>query len=78
MKHKQDAHPHLRSYVGQARVSLHSAKRQLELAQTAFQSHPPRVPQEQWVADDLDKLIAKLNPLLDSVTAMHRLVVEHT
>lgn len=78
MKHRQEAHPHLRSYVGQARVSLYSAKRQLELAQSAFQSHPPRVPQEQWVADDLAKLIAKLNPMLDHVTAMHRIVVEHT
>lgn len=69
-------HPHLRSYVGQARVALYSAINQLQMAQEAFKSAP--VPGSLlYAAADVEELIEQLEPLLEKVIHTHRLVVNH-
>lgn len=72
-------HEHLRSYVGQARVSLHSAVCQLRLAQTAFGPSEKLLGSGLWVAAiDVDELVEALKPLHDKVVHTHKLVVSHT
>lgn len=79
-KHKHQPHPHLRSYVGQARVQIHSAIRQLTLAQEAFgptatqdRDHPLYVP-----AKAVEQLLSDLEPVRDNVVWTHDQVVRAT
>lgn len=70
-------HEHLRSYVGQARVALHSAVRQLELAEAAFRSVPVNVGLN-TAASDITELREQLIPLRDKLVHTHMVVVERT
>jgi hypothetical protein len=70
-------HEHLRSYVGQAKVSLHSAVRQLELARDAFLAAP--LPGHLLMAAaDVDDLLEQLVPLRDTLISTHKQVVKYT
>lgn len=80
MKKKHEAHPHLRSYVGQARVQIHSAIRQLELARDAFgpdasrdRDHPLYVP-----AKAVEQMLGDLDGVRDYVVYAHDEVVRAT
>jgi hypothetical protein len=79
-KHKHEPHPHLRSYIGQARVQIHSAIRQLELAQAAFgpgvssdRDHPLYVP-----AKAVEQLLGDLLPVREYVVYAHNEVIAAT
>ena len=80
MLKKHDAHPHLRSYVGQARVQIHSAIRQLELARDAFgpgaskdRDHPLYVP-----AKAVEQLLDDLKPVRNYVVYAHVELIQAT
>lgn len=80
MKRKHEHHPHLRSYVGQARVQIHSAVRQLELAREAFgpnaskdRDHPLYVP-----AKAVEQLLDDLKPVRNYVVYAHVELIQAT
>src|SRR5690349_13799934 len=79
LKQQMDAHPHLRSYVGQARVQVHSAIKQLEKALEAFgpgtesRDHPLYEP-----AFAVRQLLSDLRPVGEYVVYAHGLVIERT
>lgn len=70
-------HEHLRSYVGQARVALHSAVRQLELAEEAFKTVPINVGLNAARAD-VSALLEQVRPLRDNLVDIHTQVVGRT
>lgn len=64
---------HVKSYLGQARVAVHSAVRQLELARDALQQDGSA---KDWIVlPDIESMIEQLTPIRDEITHAHRLVV---
>lgn len=80
MKKHKDAHPHLRSYVGQARVQVHSAIAQLKLAQAAFGNaiEEGRDNPLYESAFAVRQLLSDLEPVRDYLVYTHNLVVQQT
>jgi hypothetical protein len=76
---KKDAHPHLRSYVGQARVQIHSAISQLTMAQEAFGPVEQLRDSGLYVpAMAVQEMLSDLDTLRERVVWTHTQVVQHT